>query len=491
MSRRHAAAAILATALTLLLSCGKASAPDSDFHVSVNRGDRNGQARSSEGSPGRAAPMEGPRLPPRDGETLLGTIGLDVDEDPDDEQILVVKRLESSSSYIGIVVLDKEGQRNAWVRVWEETTLATKYPTFNVSIKDLLGTREKDLVCTGLNDSDRQTLLALHPDRQGAPGAPLYRRIAAIEADSIAIEETARSTSYSMGQSDEAPWEITARDQDLLSKNFLDQVETRWAWNPATAAYAPGPVKAVSGQAIEKKFVDTYLTGDVAAFERLLSGIWYLQSGPPPGSKGSRLIEFSPEFKTIVFSQDSDIATLSAFNWDNSESTKRGVYATLSHTEIKLKRFVDIELVGPDAISLKSTDNIRFNADVVNEWNGLYRKLAARDPLPSPSQAGLALPSGTYRSAEGDEISFNYPRFSWKSASGEDGGVYSSYWEGADQVIVFKSVKQSGVITRTRSFILGRPARPGSRGFSLAPAVITVYGAERLEQEILYFDEKS
>jgi hypothetical protein len=387
-----------------------------------------------------------------------------------------------------VVVLDQEGQRNAWVRLWEETTLATKYPTFSVSIKDMTGTHEKDLVCAGMNDLDRQTLLVLHPDRQGGPGVPAYGRIAAIEAESIEIVETERSPAYAAGLADEAPWEIRSHEQDLTSRNYMDKVETRWTWNPAAASYMPAERRQVSGQAIEQALVERYLDGNPSTFERFLSGIWYLESGPPPGVKGARLIQFSPEFREIVFSEEGDVPSLSVFNWENSASTKRGLYISAAHQEIKLRRFVDIELLGAESVQVRSTDNVRFSADSGNPWNGAYRKYIAH-----PSEGGwtdgadtAVLPSGCFQGPQG-ELEFAYPRYTWKRDGSLDSGLFSAYAMDGTHVLVLRSLSPSGMLTRTRSYAMKGGGAGGEAALILSPVRISVEGLEYLEAEQIVF----
>jgi hypothetical protein len=483
-----AALALLATAIVFIsFSCDGRKNSSGTYYAEIRRAenpasgeDRGGQA------PARA---EGPRLPPREGETLLGVMSADIDADPEDEQILIVKGLESSSSYIGIVVLNQEGQRSAWVRVWEETTLATKYPTFDVSVKDMTGTREKDLVCTGMNDLDRHTILVLHPDRQGGPGVPAYSRIAAIEAESIDIVETERSPAYAGSLTDEAPWDILSQEQDLSSKNFMDKVETSWVYSPASLSYAPAGKRQISGRAIEQGIVDRYLNGDAATFERFLAGIWYMESLPPPGQPGGRVVEFSPDSGDIVFSEEGDVPSLGVFAWENSESTKRGLYISSSHQEIRLKRFIDIELVGPETIALKSFDNVRFSADSQNPWNGVYRKYSFKDVFPSPGVAARkgGIAAGSFAGEDGSILEFSYPRYAW-SGRDADSGVFSSYFLGKDEILVLKSVKASGVMTRTRSFVLEREGRNGAlSAIVLKPAEIGIDGVEYIDADPLRF----
>jgi len=479
---RAAFLAAAAAASIALASCREGDGSEGAYYAEIKRADPASEGRERPGQARGAAPAAGPRLPPREGEVLLGVVSLDIDADPEDEQILVVKSLESSSSYIGIVVLDQEGQRSAWVRLWEETTLATKFPTFDVGVKDMTGSRDKDLVCTGMNDLDRHTVLVLHPDRQGGPGVPAYSRIAAIEAESIEIVETGRSEAYERGLTDEPPWDILSHEQDLASRNFMDKVETRWGYDPAKGAYAAKERTQVSGRAIEQGIVDRYLNGDAATFERFLAGIWYLESLPPPGRPGSRAIEFSPEFRNIVFSEQGEVPSLSVFTWENSESTKRGIYASSSHEEIRLKRFVDVELTGADTISVRSFDNVRFSADSQNPWNGIYRKHSGREPGPSPSAGAGRKPGispGAYAEDSGGVLEFSYPRYS-RSGSEPDSGLYSAYFLGDREILVLKSVKASGVITRTRSFELERP----SEGvIVLKPVAIGVNGPEYLDAD--------
>lgn len=487
----HRYALLLAAAAAALLasSCDRSSRSRDTFHVSVSA---QGQGAQDQG---KKAPGDGeggtksaiPRLPPRDGETLLGLYSLNLDADLEEEQVCILKRRDDSSSFIRVAVLDQKASSGNWVRVWDGATLATKYPTFNLTARDLVGVHALDIVCSGMNDSGRQALSVFHPELDKEGQVKSYATILNIEADAIEIKDSDRTEAYALGQSGGDALKVLSYEQDQGSQNYLDQIETEWTWNGGKSAYEKGSPRRISGVNIEQKVIERYLNRDAATFESFLAGMWRFNAATSKGPEDNRVIQFDPSARTVAFTEKGDMGSLSVFNWKDSQATKLGLFMSTENVQVNsMKRFVEVELCGMDTISVRVIEDDFMRADPGSQWNGIYRKL-----VPGSQPAAQARPvkglAGRYRSASGTEFAFTPPRFEMKDGERAEQGVFSQYALGEATVLVLKSMKTSGVITGTRTYRIEREDKKDSVGryeeLRLSPARATVSGLELLEQD--------
>jgi hypothetical protein len=488
MNMRHTT--ILLAILALGPSCGRGASSRDDFHVDITVNSKGGGDQSSKNAQDQDGGQKprSPKLPPREGETLLGLFAINIDADIEEEQVCALKRRDDSSSFIRVAILDQKSSSGNWQRIWDGATLATKFPTFNLSVKDMLGTHSQDIVCTGMNDSGRQTLTVFHPTGSGDE----YATLLGLEADSMEIRETERPESYALGQSDGDPWNVLSYEQNPDSSNYLDQLETAWTWNPRKKAYEKGTVQAISGSNIEQKIIERYLNHDAPTFEKFLSGIWYLNQGSAKSPGAGKIIQFDPESKTIAFSENDDMVSLSVFAWNDSQATKLGLFVSTQNTAVdSMKRFLDVELRGPDTISVRVIEDLYMRSDPISQWNGTYRKMSSENG-DSPAEPQPKALSGRFVSANGVEMVFTPPRFLWKGSGPEQQGVFSQYALGDSMVIVLKSMKASGVIIKSWTFKLERKEKKGSAAggetITLSPARTTTNGLDLFDQDAIVLD---
>ena len=91
-------------------------------------------------------------IPLETNETLLDLYSFNLDPDDEEEQILVIRRADDQNGLIRIVVADYSQQSRRWLRTWSGETLATNIKTFQITISDLLGSHEVNIICTGMNE---------------------------------------------------------------------------------------------------------------------------------------------------------------------------------------------------------------------------------------------------------------------------------------------------------------------------------------------------
>ena len=418
-----------------------------------------------------------------------------------DEQVLIVRKTDRSDGRLTIVVAAYIPSRKTWVRAWEGDTLATKLTTFTVQAKDLIGDHNLDIICTGMDDTNEQTIVVFRRTSASGSGsgsaALSYLPILSLAADSIGIGEVERSEGYQLGQTNGDSLPIFAFNRDKNSQNLLDQVKSTYSWDYRKGAYLKTGEERISGAQVEREAISKVLTGSEKDFEAFLQGVWY-ESDKGPLDPGARLLVFDKPGGTITFYTTD---TQEVFRWTDSHSTRYGLYAGCQNEDVtNLRRLMDIELTGADTVSVRVFEDLRMKVDPQNAWDGGYKKLpaGASDSVVTGSSSrpkpAFTL-EGPYRSSDGTEILFAAPRYSLKQQDSIERGAFQLYLLGGDTVLELNVLKDNGLTggrkTYRATYSETKSGKSTIRRLVLEPARTSISGLEILEENSLIFEQRS
>jgi hypothetical protein len=428
-------------------------------------------------------------------EVILEVATINLDQDEGDEQILTVRKIDRAVTSLSIVVADYLPQRKTWIRSWEGEILVTKLTTLSIQVKDLIGDHNLNIVCTGIDDRDEQTITIF----RRSPGSAFltYDTICSIAADAVTIAELERSEGYQLGQTNGESWPVLANSRDKSSQNILDQIQTRWIWDYRRGLYIQSGIEHIPGAVITREKSAKVLTGSAQDFEAFLQGIWY-DTAKGPLDPGSRLIVFDRGGATITFfsSESQEV-----FHWNDSHPTRYGIYVGSQNESVQnLRRLMDIELSGGDSISVRIFEDLQMKVDAEDRWDGNYRKLpeSMKDPFTRP-MAGRPGPAfrldGVYRSAEGTELKFSAPRYILNSKNLNEKGGYAAYKLGQNTVLELRAIRDDGVTVIRRTFRASysetKSGKETTRRLVLAPARAAITGLELLEEPSMVLLQKT
>ncbi|HTX71403.1 MAG TPA: pallilysin-related adhesin [Rectinemataceae bacterium] len=412
-----------------------------------------------------------------------------------DEQILIVRKTDRGDNRLTIVVAAYLPARKTWVRAWEGDTLATKLTTFTVQAKDLIGDHNLDIICTGMDDSNEQTIVVFRrlPGGSGMNFSPIL----SLAADSISIGEVERPEGYQLGQTNGDSIPIYAFNRNKASQNLLDQVKSSYAWDARKAMYVKTGDEAISGAQVEREAISKVLTGSEKDFETFLQGVWY-ESDKGPLDPGARLLVFDKAGGTITFYTTD---TQEVFRWTDSHATRYGLYAGCQNEDVaNLRRLMDIELTGADTISVRVFEDLRMKVDPQNAWDGGYKKLPA-DASETVARGSASAPTtdfkleGPYRSADGSELLFAAPRYSLKRKDVTERGAFQLFRLGSDTVLELSVLKDNGLMGERRtyraSYTETHAGKTTVRRLLLEPARTSISGLEILEEDNLVYEQKA
>jgi hypothetical protein len=427
-------------------------------------------------------------------EVILDVMSVNLDQNEGDEQILTVRKTDRPGDRLSIVVAAYIPQRRGWVRAWEGDTLATKLTTFQITTEDLIGDHNLDIICSGMDDSNNQTLTVFRRVPGPDPLVIFYAPVCALSADSVVVEQVDRTEGYQLGQTNGASWPIAAFRHDKDSQNLLDQIKTTYSWDFRRAAYVEAGSEKIPGAQVEKEAAAKVLTGVEADFERFLKGAW-VEAGKTASDPTARMLVFDRSSGSIIFYSPDDQED---YDWNESHSTRYGLYVSCQNESVTdLRRLMDIELTGADTISVRVFEDLQMKVDSQGSWDGTYTKVS-----PDTVSAGMTAAqgpafklSGGYRGADGSLLQFDGQHFTLQTENTVKKGGYILYTLGNDTVLQLSVISDSGLLVERKVYRAlyteTKTGRSTSRHLQLSPASAAIDGLVLLQEPELSLDQRS
>jgi hypothetical protein len=397
------------------------------------------------------------KIPLEDGETVVAILNKESEENLPEEQF-VVYRTTNAEDAVSITLLGYDENTQRYRRLWNAPTTASQSETITLFTQDLIGDRNNCVIVTGMNEKNEHTMTIFRRNQEQAAEQP-YKKIAELQiAGSVKIQEMARSLAYQQGLTKGQSFNIAAYGQDNASVNILDQIETIYAFNPASERYEQINVSRIPGSQIEQRRIRELLSGAPGVFENFINDLWYYVS--PEGTIDSKqYIYFDPGKKEIIFFGDE---AQQVFNWQSSTPSRLGLYIKSQNISIStLLRFVEIELKSLDSINLRVIEDVRLRITANTTWDGSYRRAGAANFKEALTQIRPTI-DAVYDSSWGRIQFTSAGEYTINSAGGVKKGRYIFYRvnfidllelrpeEGDENRLVYKAEAVAGVLILSR-----------------------------------------
>jgi hypothetical protein len=423
------------------------------------------------------------RIPLAASETMLYILDMNLDSDPMDEQIIVTKGRETDSATIQILVVDYDMVRNIYFLTWEGTTGAVDTRAFHLSLEDMIGDHSFEIVFTGVDAEDRQTLDIFRKTQTPSGFGLYYIPICSLAVDgTIEIAKAERSQAYELDQKIGQSFPVVTYSRDTSSENPLDIVKSTYYWKFQDSRYVLGSLEKIPGKNIqEKQLQELFQADSVNVFESFLSGPWYLASQEKRDSLSpGDIINFEPDSRKITFYANN---IQEIYDW---KSSRKNIFRGLS---ISCTNEAITSIQRQISVAVQSLDTITITVTGIEQWDGLYRKLSpdvrrnlAAEPGSPVRLSGIPL-SGLYRNESGFEIYFSSPNLTIQEHGKKYSGGYALYSVGAD-VLEIRILKENGLLQEKRSYVIEYTEETDDlrtvRSIELMPAVVSVNGVEIL-----------
>lgn len=471
---------VLLSQVFIFISCDKHDRP---FQIAENQGNpvltelSKDRERSSDTQNYLYSSSEEitPRIQIKPDDLVLQVINMNLDLDPLDEQILVLKSRENPLSPIRVAVVDFDSVTNTHQLSWEAKSRATNMRTIMIDFIDVVGDLNTEILCYGVDAEGRQTLDIFW--RTTAPSGILlyYQPILSIAVNgTIEIEEVQRALAYRLRQKTGKSFPIITYEQDPDSGNVMDLVKTVYYWDFQNRLYVEGEKEKIPGIIVEdQQLRDLYRKGE-KEFEAFLSGPWYKASADSSIPVDvNNLILFDEKDKRITFFS-SDVQEV--YLWENSFRTLFNSILINGTNELVpfIKRQIVIRVLSLNTVQIAGSDI----------WQGTYNRLSeSMYPyvLRQNREQQNALPElyGYFRSDTGDEFFFDSPRFTSQESGISYKGGFSLFIAG-NSILSLKYLDEKGFTRSERvfkvDFIEEKSDREIKRSLFLIEGRLTTFG---------------
>jgi hypothetical protein len=453
---------------------------------------------SAEDRPG--AGSQRPRISIDPAYTILQVITANLDQDSDEEQLIVVKRLSDIASPLHLVIADADPDRGTYYyQSWEADTNATDNRVFSVTTRDLAGDHGLQIVASGMNEAGQLTLdvfKALPP----SPGKGLtYKPVCQLVADDIEIKDVDRPDSYTSSQKPGEACPIVATLRDSESPNVMDLVSITYSWSQAEGRYVPGAAEKKPGDQVQQEQLRSlFSVPGEEAFEQFISGSW-IQIQAAPAGKGKEaplgIISFDPVNRKVSISSGT---TQEAYIWRESHRTLPNKLWIIGENEtvlaIRLNRTFTITADALNAITVAVG-----GAETSDTTSTQYTKVTdeIRDTLIDKADGHVALSgltlSGVYSAASGTRIDFQPPRITWSDAELSRSGTFILFSMGKRTILTARFPRgerlQDRILSWTVAYREKKDAKTTTRLITLSPVQLTMNGCEDAKGDELTLEQ--
>ena len=378
------------------------------------------------------------------GETLVGTLEMDIDGDGFDDQVNMVKT--ASSPYIVLIVGLYNAKNGNYERTNYLATQITQMKTFACTSVDVLGNHKNALVYQGITDSGT-VVLKIFEGNRNRNGEFILTLIGDFEADgTIFIQQTPRSENYELNHAKGEPfpvWVYTSEQKSVgADSSKLDQIQTMYDWNESEGSYVAVRTLRVAGNTIAQKELARIQDGTVATFGNFLDGLWYKTDN---SGASIRYISFDYPNSEIIFEyEDSE----EVYSWLNSTLRRNGIYFSAVNKSIEnLQRRFDISLVSTDEIRIKLQDDVRMLINESTLWDGNYKKITTREaPKEQKTKESECIErliaQESWESTDGTILKFSEYAYVANGKSSYDSGRFTTNEVTGSTLLQFRSVHE-------------------------------------------------
>ena len=375
-------------------------------------------------------------MPLKPDETLLSSMGIDLDGDNLDDEILVVRK--AGNPYLYLIIGLYNPQTTLYDRVSERKTEITQLKSFSYNGMDVTGDHRTALVYQGYTDDGHAVLQMHFCSRAG------LTKIGDFKSDgTIFIQQYNRTETYELSQSSGRSFPVWTYASDTREgAGSLSQVQTEYDWDPNAQRYVQVRQVFVAGKSIAAAELAKIQDGTVETFVNYLNGLWYKTD-----NEGDVIRYIFLDYKNsevIFLAGDSQ----EVYNWQNSNLYRNGIYLSTVNASIEnLRRRFDISLTGLDEMRVRVYDDVRMRIGADALWNGSYKKLKNANEFSGGGADTAKLDSlrerleeiKSWSAPDGALVSFKNGSYTVSSETLSESGVYCVSQVAGDLVIQFNS----------------------------------------------------
>lgn len=402
-------------------------------------------------------------MPLYSNETLVSSMGIDLDDDHLDDEILVVRK--SGKPNLFLIVGLYNPQTTVYDRVAEIETAVTQARSFSYNGIDVTGDHRTSLVYQGFTDEGESVMQIYFCRRAG--GSFSLQKIGDFRSDgTIFLQQFNRTDTYELSQSSGRSFPVWVYNSDTRpGASNLSQIQTEYDWSPAAGHYVQTREIYVTGKNLAAAELARIQDGTVKTFADYLNGLWYKTDNQ---TKELRYIFFDYENLEVNFLVND---TQEVYNWQDSTLYRNGIYLSTVNSSIEnLRRRFNITLTDIDEMRVHVYDDVRMRIGADTLWDGQYKKMNIRkdfyvtveEETPADRFVTRLGEAQQWYAPDGANITFRGHNYSVNSETVNENGVFFITQIGDNTVIQFNPQSQTQYLRNAYIINFGQTEIPPS-----------------------------
>jgi len=371
-----------------------------------------------------------------------------LDQDAAEEQIILLQNRTNLSLPATIEIADFDQARKTYYLAWEGTILASASQPITLSLDDLIGDHQVEIILQGINEAGHPTLDVFRAVPSAGGLAFSYRTIFSKESKgSIQFEHPLRPESYTTGQNSDLSDPIVFDEPDPKSTDPQDILRTTYNWLFQKGEYV------ITGQERYKRgptgdsALEKVLSGDNSGLEAFLQGPW---AKATTESGQLLLLNFDPTGRTLTFATAD---TQESYRWDVSSRSSRGSLYIVGTNE--LINLIKLQM----SVALTTSSTIDVNAPDDPNWSGKYQRLDSTAARALAKKSAQALsheppPVGVFKNDKGDEFDFQVPKIHFTLDGKTRNGAMGVFPLGNDTILQIEVPSKDNMRAWSRAYSL-------------------------------------
>jgi hypothetical protein len=410
---------------------------------------------------------------------LLQWQSLNLDSDYFDEEILLVEEFIQDNREVSLWIGDYKEENDDYFRVWSAPILSTAFTEPTLSLMDLTGNQNQEILILGNTNLGERSIDVFTPGEKNQ-----YIPILSLRTQgSITIEEKPRSLTYNSGQTYGESFAIIVEENEEAGPGSYKVRRQRYVYSLEANVYRRGSIDIVEPSLSVDRSLRQALDGGISGLMDYLEGPWYwADEGSTP-----MVVIFQPKEDTFTVVQDDALTIYDITRADRTYRT--GMVFRLVNQIARSDAYnVNLAFRGDDEI--KMIPYQRFQVD------GIFKRLSEsammsmveREPVPTmPFE-----PRGLYRSEIGSELTFNLPNYQLRRGdTEEEGGVaifWNKYW-----ILQLKAKNEEGLPVETKNYRMEfseiLEENRLIRSLHLSPGKLGITGMETGVEPSIHFEQ--
>lgn len=433
-----------------------------------------------------------PKISIPDNMLVIQTLNLNIDSDDADEQIISVKKNNDPNSLFKILIADYLQPFDYHILSSELLTQATNVQNFQVLLIDVEGDKNLEIVCTGFNKDEGQTIDIFKYDPKSLSTGLKYTSILSLSSTgSLELLDEARTGRIQIERQQE---------EDSPSDLIIRELFT---WNPLPTEENPiGSYQLSSTQSLRKKKVSNAQLRKVIESSKLNDKFDYL--------KGQWILEETEKKSKetyLFFNLTKNQFNIYADDYKNSESSIENFiyqrYRRLPSNRFRIEgvsgihdfKYISIVItyltMTTILVDIYDNDSPVARSKPNYSRSGTYRRVLEEELVKTlvDRQNRPKLPeiNGIYNERLGKQYIFEYPYFRIKGKNDKiTHGGYAIY-DADVPILEMQTFNDQGIVINRAcykfSYHESQIGRKTFKTITLIPGKLTLYGFEELEDE--------